>query len=204
MRIGIDFDNTIICYDEIFSHVAKSWQWLPADWQGSKQAVRDALWALPDGDTLWQRLQGKVYGEFIGQAKPFPGVKEFIAACHAQADIQVFIISHKTEFGHFDEKRIPLRDASRGWLRQQGFFNPELSAIKEENVFFETTREEKIARIRALACTHFIDDLPEVLTDPQFPLDVKRFLFQPKAQAGHESLLTFSSWSAISHAIFSN
>ncbi len=169
MRIGIDFDNTIICYDDVFCQLAKSWQLIDSDWQGTKQQVKDAIHALPEGDILWQRLQGKVYGEFIDQANLFAGFREFISMCNSNPNVDIFIVSHKTEFGHFDEKRISLRDASRGWLRQQGFFNQTIPYIKEAQVFFETTREEKIERIKSLQCTHFIDDLPEVLDHPQFP-----------------------------------
>lgn len=179
MRIGIDFDNTIICYDDVFCHLAKSWGLFDSNWQGTKQQVRDTLRALPDGDTVWQRLQGKAYGEFIHQANLFSGFKEFISTCNANPNIEIFIVSHKTEFGHFDEMRISLRDASRAWLREQGFFNQESPCIPEANVFFETTREEKIDRIKALQCTHFIDDLPEVLDHPMFPCNIKRYLFQP-------------------------
>lgn len=193
MRIGIDFDNTIICYDDVFCNLAKSWQLLGQNWQGTKQQVRDTIRALPDGDTVWQRLQGKAYGEFIHQATLFAGFKEFISACNAIPNIELFIVSHKTEFGHFDEKRISLRDASRAWLREQGFFGEDSPRIPETNVFFETTREEKIERIKALQCTHFIDDLPEVLDHPMFPSDTKRFLFS-------ETL----NWNDIKHAIFSN
>lgn len=200
MRIGIDFDNTIICYDDVFSYLAKSWNLLPTDFQGSKRAIRDAIWKAHD-DLAWQKLQGKAYGEFIHHAKPFAGCKEFLTECQKHPQIELFIVSHKTEFGHFDEKKISLRDASRLWLREHGL----LDFIKEKNVYFETTRDEKIARIQSLQCTHFIDDLPEVLTSPLFP-NIKRFLFQPDLnEISHEhQLQPYVHWNDISHAIFTN
>src|SRR5690349_10199333 len=118
MKIGIDFDNTIICYDEVFLTVAKSWQMVPADFQGKKTELREAIWNSSHGDTGWQRLQGKVYGEFIHTASPFPGILEFLTATKTQTHIELFIVSHKTEFGHFDETNTPLREASKQWLRQ--------------------------------------------------------------------------------------
>ena len=33
-------------------------------------------------------------------------------------------------------------------------------------MFFELTKEAKVARIGGLGCTHFIDDLPEFLREP--------------------------------------
>ena len=197
MRIGIDFDNTIICYDQVFCHLANS--------QGTKREVRDAIRALPDGDIVWQRMQGKAYGELIHQASLFTGFKEFVAACNANPAIELFIVSHKTELGHFDEKRINLRDAARRWLREQGFFDKNLPHIPENHVFFETTREEKIARINTLQCTHFIDDLVEVLESPLFPTHIERYLFQPLADNIQPvKLKQYSNWTDITHAIFAH
>jgi hypothetical protein len=36
-------------------------------------------------------------------------------------------------------------------------------------VFLEPTKADKLTRIATLGCTHFIDDLPEFLSDPGFP-----------------------------------
>jgi hypothetical protein len=46
-------------------------------------------------------------------------------------------------------------------------------------VFFEETLAGKLARIGALRCTAFIDDLPELLAEPAFPIGVRRVLFDP-------------------------
>ena len=39
--------------------------------------------------------------------------------------------------------------------------------------------EEKLRRIGATRCTHFIDDLPELLAEPAFPREAFRILFDP-------------------------
>lgn len=197
MRIGIDFDNTIICYDDVFCHLAKDWGLVNPEFSGTKRELRDEVRSKHD-DVTWQRLQGKAYGEFIHHATLFDGVIEFLATCRRNPAIDLCIVSHKTEFGHFDDKRISLRDASRQWMHHQGI----LSFIKEENVHFETTREEKIERIKALQCTHFIDDLPEVLESPLFP-DIKRYLFQGAPQH-NSNIPTMNSWKEITYAILSN
>ncbi|MDR3491436.1 MAG: hypothetical protein P4M12_05240 [Gammaproteobacteria bacterium] len=204
MRIGIDFDNTIICYDQVFCDLAKSWELIEKDYQGSKHELRDTIRMLPEGDLVWQRMQGKAYGERIQKAEIFPGFKEFVAACNADTNIEIFIVSHKTEFGHFDENRVNLRDAARQWLTDQGFFKQNFPYINKANVFFELTREEKIERIKSLQCTHFIDDLVEVLASPLFPDNVKRFLFQPLDEVEQQASLTkYSNWADIKNAIFS-
>lgn len=198
MRIGIDFDNTIICYDEVFCHLARERKLVPLDYRGSKTELRDAVRATAEGDVAWQKLQGKVYGEHVRLAKMFEGVKDFIATCNQQDHVEVFIVSHKTEFGHFDEKQVNLRHAARNWLREQGFFGEDAPFILEENLYFESTRDAKIKRIRSLACTHFIDDLPEVLHDPSFPSEIKSFLFQPEGTNQH----VYTNWKDIKNAIF--
>jgi hypothetical protein len=175
-RIGIDFDNTIISYQRAFLTAARGIGLLPDSFVGTKQIVRDHIRRLPDGEREWMRLQGFVYGKGIGDATLIDGVTDFLRRCRS-AGGAVFIVSHKTEYGHFDASGINLRQAALGWMKQQGFFRREGYGLATVDVFFESTRAEKLARIAALNCTHFIDDLEEVLDDPGFPQGVKRILF---------------------------
>jgi len=195
MRIGIDFDNTLIDYDRVFLEAARARGLVPGDFAGAKRAVRDAIRLLPDGEPIWQRLQGYVYGAGIGGAVPFPGAREFVARC-AREGVATFIVSHKTRFGHFDPARVDLREAARGWLDARGF----LEAIPADQLYFEDDREHKIARIVALGCTHFIDDLEEVFADPSFPAGVRRILL---AESGAESCdMLCGDWQDVTIAIF--
>src|SRR5712675_901443 len=119
MRIGIDFDNTLIDYDGVFVAAARERGLIGPEIIGSKRAVRDAIRLLPEGELTWQRLQGYVYGAGIGGAVPFAGAAEFLRRC-AEGDVELFIVSHKTRYGHFDPARIDLRQAARQWLIEQG------------------------------------------------------------------------------------
>jgi hypothetical protein len=175
-RIGIDFDNTIIGYQQAFLDAAKTQRLLPVDFVGTKQAVRDCIRLLPDGERKWMRLQGFIYGQGIGRAVMIDGVDEFLRRCRERND-EVFIVSHKTEFGHFDPSGVSLRQAALDWMDERGFFRDGGYGLAVENVFFEGTRSAKLERIAALGCTHFIDDLEEVLCDPEFPPRVKKILF---------------------------
>jgi hypothetical protein len=74
LRIGIDFDNTIITYDDVFRAAAEASGLIGPGFSGNKQAVRDAIRLLPDGELAWQRLQGQVYGKGIGGATMVAGV----------------------------------------------------------------------------------------------------------------------------------
>jgi len=198
-RVGIDFDNTIISYDAVFLSAAIERSLVAGDFTGSKRAVRDAIRLLPDGENDWQRLQGYVYGQGIAGAATFDGLEDFLRRCRRDGH-GVTIVSHKTEYGHFDPARINLREAALGWMRDRGFFAEDGLGISQADIYFEGTRAEKLARIRTLELTHFIDDLREVLDDPDFPPGVERILF---SRDGDEPLpySAFASWSEIEGAL---
>jgi hypothetical protein len=201
LRIGIDFDNTIVAYDQVFCAAAKRSGLIDADFVGGKQAVRDCIRLLPDGELTWQRLQGQVYGKGISGATLIPGVDAFLRRCRAEG-CAVSIVSHKTEYGHYDRERTNLREAARSWMAANGLLNGEFG-ISSSNVFFEGTRSEKLARIAALSCTHFIDDLEEVLVDPAFPPSVERILFGEREELSSAALYAVcATWRDIEDRIF--
>jgi hypothetical protein len=199
VRIGIDFDNTLIDYDGVFIAAARERGLVGPEIAGSKRAVRDAIRLLPEGELTWQRLQGYVYGAGIGGAVPFAWAYDFLRRC-AERGVELFIVSHKTRYGHFDPARIDLREAARQWLIAQAMIAPEQGGIPADHVFFEDDRARKLARIAALGCTHFIDDLEEVFADPDFPLGVRRVLFAATGAACCDEHC--KDWREISAAIF--
>lgn len=200
MRIGIDFDNTIITYDDVFRAAAQAKGLIAADFTGSKQAVRDAIRLLPDGELAWQRLQGQVYGKGIAEATMVAGVAAFLRRAKAEG-CAIVVVSHKTEYGHFDPDRVNLRTAALDWMTGQGLFDGD-HGIAPKNVYFESTRSEKLKRIAALSLTHFIDDLEEVLTDPDFPADVARILFAEEAPAATGPYVWCPTWRDIERQVF--
>jgi hypothetical protein len=200
LRLGIDFDNTLIAYDRVFRDEARAGGLLPAGFRGNKRAVRDAVRRLPDGEIAWQRLQGYAYGRGIGAAALFAGVDGFLRRCRA-AGHTVFVVSHKTEYANYDPARVNLRAAALGWMEARGFFDPRKYAIARANVFFEGTRADKLARIAALGCTHFVDDLVEVLTDRAFPAGVERVLFDAADDARPAGLRVCARWRDIAAAL---
>ena len=58
MRIGIDFDNTIIRYDEVFVAEAQKQGLVTSSWCGGKLKLRDFLREQRGGEIAWQSLQG--------------------------------------------------------------------------------------------------------------------------------------------------
>jgi hypothetical protein len=200
LRIGIDFDNTIVAYDAVFCAAAKSCGLIEPGVSGSKQAVRDAIRRLPDGELAWQRLQGQVYGKGISGAKMVPGVEAFLRRCRTEG-CMVAVVSHKTEYGHFDPDRVNLRNAALNWMAAQGLLDGD-RGVARADVYFESTRAEKVKRIAALSLTHFIDDLSEVLTDPYFPPNVERILFGDTARPASSPYTICSSWLDIEQQVF--
>ena len=192
-RIGIDFDNTIACYDQAFVEVAALLGIQSVEKYSTKFEVKSGIQSLTDGETKWQRLQGQVYGKYMLNAKVFPGIHEFIYLANMRGH-EVFVVSHKSEFGHFDPERVPLRIQALRWLEENNFIDDSRCYLKRKNVFFESTRKDKINRIHSLACTHFIDDLVEVFDESEFPSDTNKILFSP---AGSNNLIgntTARSW----------
>lgn len=195
MRIGIDLDNTLICYDKVFVAVARA-QGLPIDPSiQHKGAVRTLCRCLPDGEAQWQRIQGQVYGRHMPEAVPMPGVDSFVAMAK-RAGRHLFVVSHKTRHGHFDPERIDLQKAARAWLVARGFLDPE-HGIDPMDVFFEETRDAKVRRIATLALDAFIDDLPEVFEHPEFPRTVRAILYRPSGKIVPGPFETHSTWSSI-------
>ena len=176
IRIGVDFDNTIVCYDKVFHQVALDKSYISGNLAINKTAVRDYMRRV-GREEEWILLQGLVYGDRMKNAYAFSGVIDFFFACKGR-NIPVLIISHKTRYSK-KGPQFDLHRSARNWLTMQGFFSKDGIGLSPEQVFFMETRAEKIACIRKQNCTHFIDDLPEFLTEPDFPDNVERFLFDP-------------------------
>lgn len=203
MKVGIDLDNTLVDYDRVFCDLARENGLLPKTFAGTKSEVRDAVLGRPDGEREWMRLQGRIYGALMPRAEVVPGAREFIALCRARG-AAVYIVSHKTSYGHFDPDRVNLHAAARAWLEANGFFGPEGIGLERDSVFFEATRVAKVARIASLGCTHFVDDLPEVFDEPGFPSATEALLLDRDSATAPRSdrIRVFRSFNDIAHALF--
>ncbi len=199
-RIGVDFDNTIACYDRVFTSVAFEMGLILEPAFFTKDDVKKNIHLSDLGDTNWQKLQGQVYGKFMYLATVFSGFTEFLKLAKLSGH-EVFIVSHKSAYGHFDENKIPLRDEALKWLIENKFVGNDPLMIPKENVFFEATRQEKIDRIKLINCTHFIDDLQEVFDEESFPFSVSKYLFDPASKGKAKSYQFEGSWRSISKSI---
>ena len=115
MRIGIDLDNTIICYDKAFLKEAHKRNIVGQGWNGGKKKLQKFLEDADPSGVTWQGLQGSIYGKSIWNAEIFQGVRRFLWRCKSRG-IEVHVVSHKTRFGHFDPDKTLLRDVALEFL----------------------------------------------------------------------------------------
>ncbi len=176
MRIGIDFDNTIACYDGVFHAAALERGLIPPGLGRDKNSVRDHLNGAGRKDDFTE-LQGHVYGARMDLVSPYPGFAEFVATAQRTGH-DLFIVSHKTAHP-LRGPRHDMHAAARGFLAARGLIGQTPGQIEPSRVFFELSVDAKIARAAALRCDMFVDDLPEILVMPGFPAGMRRVLFDP-------------------------
>ncbi len=181
MRFGIDFDNTLVCYDDILFEIASQRCLVPADCAANKKAIRDRVRGTINGELEWQRLQAEIYGPAMSNAVVMPGALEFLRQCRRRG-IGVRIISHKTPHAAADPSGADLREAAFEWLVVNRLVNGDEFGLSTADVHFESSRRDKIGRIQACGCTHFIDDLEETFSESAFPSSVQAILFDPHRQ----------------------
>lgn len=193
MRIGIDFDNTLVLYDHVFHGCAVEEFGMPAEIPAEKSAIRTWFREGPLGERAWVELQGIVYGTRLDQADLAPGSDAFLRACRERG-FEMAIISHKTEHPAAGP-RVDLREAARRFLRDRGLLRAEVYGLSLERVFFTGTRDEKLELIARLRCDAFVDDLPEVFAEPTFPAGVHKLLYDRAGRVGrHGDVVVCRSW----------
>lgn len=196
MILGVDFDNTIACYEGLFHALALERGLIPADLPTDKTAVRDYLRDAGKEDD-WTELQGLGYGPEITRARPFDDAVATMTLWR-DAGVETHIVSHKTKHPYRGEPH-DLHAAARRFLDHHGI-SP--AVVQADRVHLELTKESKLQRIGVLGCTHFIDDLPEFLGEPGFPANTTRVLFDPADRHADETRFRrVSSWAQIANAL---
>lgn len=200
--IGVDFDNTIVTYDDLLLRLALERGLINDRTRRGKKGIRDHIRTLPGGEIEWQRLQGIIYGARMDEARLIDGVRSFFQTCRLHHR-RVCIISHKTEYAAYDDSRTNLRSAALAWMTRQGFFEPTGLGLRVDHVYFEDTRAAKIGRIRSLRCAHFVDDLEETFLEPSFPRNVQPILFSAHGDVNRVAgVRAFGTWAEIREYFF--
>jgi len=194
MRVGLDFDNTLIRYDELFHNLALEQGLIPDSVPPQKNKIRDHL-RRKGIENKWTKLQGEVYGNRILEAAAWEGMLESLAALQERG-VELCIVSHKTRTPYLGPA-YDLHAAARNWLTKQEFFSAQGLHWRDEQVYFELTKADKIQRIQQLGCTHFVDDLPEILE--MLPPSVKGIFFRPKVatETEEQSWPILREWSEL-------
>ena len=181
IRLGLDFDNTLTNYDLLFFTLALEKKLVPKTLAKSKLAVRDFLRASKK-EREFTLLQGEVYGKRIFEAKQSEGM--FKALKKLKKDgINFYIVSHKSKKPYLGPK-YDLHDSAMKWLERNNFFSADGLRMSKDNVYFELTKESKINRIEILGCTHYVDDLPEILM--LLNNNIKKIHYNPTKNLSYE------------------
>lgn len=197
IRLGLDFDNTLVTYDYVFYKTALENKLIPKDFPKSKKRIRDFLRSRGEEDKF-TLLQAEIYGKKLIDAKQADGMFKALIELKKR-EIELFIISHKTKYPYMGPK-YNLHKAATVWLKKNNFFGTSGLSIPLENVFFELTKEDKVNKIKDLGCTHYIDDLPEILNmiDPR----IKKILYNPFNFAIKEKdTINMRSWNFLEYCL---
>jgi hypothetical protein len=190
MLIGFDFDNTIACYERAIIRLADETFTLPDKVPRTKIGLRNYL-RQKNREPDWTAFQGALYGPGMRYAEPFEGAIETMTQLRANG-YKMAIVSHRSRTPYAGPQ-YDLHRAARNWvatyLEKHGLFT-------DGQVYFLETREAKVATISRLSCDLFLDDLPEVLDAPDFPLDTMGILFNPVADDTQrvDNRTTISQW----------
>jgi len=205
ISIGIDLDNTIISYDDILYKLAVERKLIPNEIIRNKRIIRDTIRSLPGGEVEWRKLQALAYGPMLCQGMLIDGVPDFVELCRKQG-VKTFIVSHKTEYAEdkFDTG-INLREAALEWMTARDFFSQDGLGFERSDIFFESTRKEKINRIKLIGCRCFIDDLEETFMELLFPEGIEKILYDPQLEASAaQGMKIFRTWNDIRMYLFNN
>jgi hypothetical protein len=126
----------------------------------------------------------------MAYAEPFKGCIETLQGFKS-AGFHMCIVSHRSRHPYAGPA-YDLHAFARQWVQdhlvKRGLFHT-------GDVYFNETREEKVAVIAGLGCTVFLDDLPEVFKEPGFPKATCPVLFGPQKNSSHDHLYgVISDW----------
>ena len=194
--LGLDFDNTLVRYDELFRQLALEKGLINESLPADKKIIRDYL-REKGQDEQFTLMQGEVYGLRILEAKPSAGVLEALRGVRERG-IPMALVSHKTRTP-YKGPSYDLHKAAMEWLEKHGFFSSKGIGWTKEQVHFANTKTEKISMIEKLNCTHYIDDLEEILE--KLGQTTKKILYSPNRNEAKGKFITLEKWENLQELI---
>ena len=146
MRIGFDFDNTIVDYDLVFTQIANE---LNLEYLGSpKNSIKNYYEVELGQPNSWKKIQFKVYCELISKIAPS---EKFISLLNwlINNNHDIFIVSHKTQNIKINNKNLNLRQPAKKWIEDN------IPIFNKERIFFESSAIAKIRKIKSLNLDFF-------------------------------------------------
>ena len=194
--LGLDFDNTLVRYDKLFHQLALEKGLIKESLPANKTAIRDYLRSQGQ-DEQFTLLQGEVYGLRILEAEPAAGMFDALRELH-QRGIPMVLVSHKTRTP-YKGPAYDLHQAAWSWLEKHGFFTPDGLGWSHDQVFFEESKRAKVARIEAQGCSHYVDDLPEILQ--MLPSGIQAILYDPNNSHCNHNFINLTTWKNLHYFI---
>ncbi len=197
IKLGLDFDNTLVRYDSLFYKIALDNGLIPSSTKKNKNAVRNFL-REQGKEELFTLLQGEVYGSRISEADQSEGMFDELKKIKNQG-IKLFIVSHKTKTPYMGPK-YDLHKCATEWLEKNNFFSENGLDINRNDVYFELTKEKKVKRIEDIGCSYYIDDLPEILE--MINNNIKRIHYNPfNISINNTDIINLSGWNQLEKII---
>lgn len=192
--IGIDFDNTLVCYNQ---PIRLKLQELGLDEKSDHSPKNELKQHLIEGggNLAWTLFQGELYGREIEKAQPAEGATQAInTLLHSGYDVR--IISHRSLFSALGPA-YPLHQAAIRFLETR--ILPEIEPALRDRLSYRfcPSLEKKISEIRDANCHAFIDDLSSVLTHPNFPKNTHRIHYSNSSSIP----ITRDNWGDIAETI---
>ena len=185
MLVGLDFDNTIVCYSKAIEVLSASYLDLPKELGKEKTVIKNYLAEAKRGEE-WTQFQGLLYSKGLEYAEPYNDVVDVMQEL-TDIGCNLCIISHKTK-EPFAGPSYDLHTAAAKWidkhLRCRGLVNG------DGDVVFRPTKESKIKEIESRGCDVFLDDLYEILHHCDFPRETRGVLFNPGSNQSVKNALS--------------
>ena len=172
-HFGFDLDNTIVDYS--ISCVKYS-ELINIPTKKSIDELKTYLKSERYEPQTWTRAQSWLYGSGLEFARVGFDFIEFVKKLKSRG-WAFSIFSHKTEYGPSEFGSIPFQKVMLNWMISHNlnyFFQP------EKNLWFLNSVEDKVAKINEAGVTHYIDDLPKILSHPKLSPHIKLYLYSQK------------------------
>jgi hypothetical protein len=188
-HIGLDFDNTIVDYRNVYKSLAKKFD-VPASGVINKNIIKKFI-ITEFGEPQWTKLQGEIYGPLIDLATLSVGFEKFITNTINKESAKISIISHRTQTPDSGDN-YNLHEFAQDWLKK----NLSQSILSKVNIYFLETIEKKIDQINTSKVDYFVDDLEKILTHPNLSKDIKKIFYTPdKNEASlNGKIVTIHNW----------